>query len=287
MCRSAGSNLAGVTKKARSEDRAFLCFSYTARPPPPVILPPRPALRSGLAAHARRASPFGLALACVRGRSTTISCSTWVGSPSLGDLRDDPLSEGRPLLSDGWSARLFARWRVSPGVPKDGSELQASSLSLWRAHRVRSSPSCCDPNLVSLLNEGGEFVPTSRTWGHHLRQPFLRELDQREIERGAEGSWVPRRVRTRSASTKLGRRETSCAGRTSSPGDGRCSALPSCCPEVARERVRHQFRIAEVQHALLGAVTLTRHVGLRVGRVALDSRPVGQTLAKKAKSTTA
>ena len=34
----------------------------STRPPPPVILPPRPLLRLGLAAHSRRASPFRLAL---------------------------------------------------------------------------------------------------------------------------------------------------------------------------------------------------------------------------------
>jgi hypothetical protein len=41
----------------------------------------------------------------------------------------------------------------------------------------RRSSSCCSPKPVPLFNESGEFVPTSRTWGHrHHESPALAGL---------------------------------------------------------------------------------------------------------------
>ena len=59
----------------------------------------------------------------------------------------------------------------------------ASKRTCWadtsRRERPQPLPICEEPH---------NLVPTLHCWGHHLRQPFLCKLDQREIERGAQGS---------------------------------------------------------------------------------------------------
>ena len=80
-------------------------FGYTARPPPPVILPAAAFASLCLGGASRRASPFGLALppavrggccSCLRALSYDMSSATGGGPCSIGRHLDDLASRGTP-----------------------------------------------------------------------------------------------------------------------------------------------------------------------------------------------
>jgi hypothetical protein len=116
MFASESSNLAGVTHKARSSDRAFFVVLAPSNPPTP-----HPSPRSGLAAHSRRASPYGLALP----RRLPSSPSWWCGleqrgcaplplfrwlilQPNYTSIRPRGVSNGRAIREAFASSRKLA-----------------------------------------------------------------------------------------------------------------------------------------------------------------------------------
>jgi hypothetical protein len=110
-------------------------FNFTARPPPPVILPAAPGASLGLAGALRRASPFGLALPPAVGEGWW-SCLRMEGREKRRDMgRSRRVSDNR---QDSNNLRLA---RAPRGALR-GLRLQALPAT-FATRPVRRSPVSC------------------------------------------------------------------------------------------------------------------------------------------------